>query len=456
MDPDAKAHYEERAAEGAINKEEENTSDISHLKGALLLHAERERAWNQAKGLSQLLTDGRFTTADWDELVCIYTSYSKVTRARLSTAPGVPPLDVRQALEEHISPAPAQRSDPWVARACANRDDIVGVAFCNGEEVHSTTYLFLYGVLRPVELHVMELRRLPQVLPEYGRLIAADRRSAWESHHLHVFEVAGTYATHINWTFQPGDEIFVITDLFFDGVGRVVGDTPSEFLAVWLASLPARSSTTARPPAARMTTVETAVLEVHPWLKEYIHRAPAAEDDTEFPTPASKPVCDSPEDAYDVVAVAWAALEHRLATDAPSSTTTMEEGFFVRFRSGSSTGAGSSTDGGSSIGAEAAKGPARTWAIRYGLPQSTAFAVARYGSDIATRLAEEWCRRLAYFYGLWRRCGCDPYHIFSDGEKELCDALPEWHQFVASLDAGDFAHERAMAINLLVPSLPHD
>ena len=146
--------------------------------------------------------------------------------------PSVPPLGVRQALEEHLHPAVAQRSDPWVARACINRDRIVGVAFCNGEEVDSTTYFYLHGVQRPLELHVMQLRRVPQVLPEYARLSVAERLSAWESYHAHVFEVVGTYTTHLSWTFQPGEDIFVLTDLIFDGDWHIVGDSSAAFLTV--------------------------------------------------------------------------------------------------------------------------------------------------------------------------------------------------------------------------------
>ena len=454
LEPHVQAHYEELAAVGADVKMAENEAEIEHLKAALLLHEERAREGRLQKGLSHVLTDGRFTAADWDELASIYNNASDfcASRARLLQAPSVPPLDVRQALEEHLHPAAAQRSDPWVARACINRDHIVGVAFCNGEEVDSTTYFYLYGVQRPLELHVMQLRRVPQVLPEYARLSAAERLSAWESYHAHVFEVVGTYTTHLSWTFQPGEDIFVLTDLGFDSDGRVVGDSPAEFLSVWLESLPVTCSTAARTPTTRRPHADAAVFDAHPWLRDFVRRVATAEDDVEFMTHASKPVPDSNADVYDVVAFAWTALEGRLSATVPSSTTSMEEGFFVRYRCASRAGVASSTDAGGSIGAEAAKGPARAWVIRYGLPQSTAFAVARYGSDAATRLAEEWCRRLAYYYGLWRRCGEDPEHIFTDAEIGSYEALPEWHEFFVSLDPSDVARERAMDINSLAPS----
>ncbi len=68
-------------------------------------------------------------------------------------------------------------------------------------------------------------------------------------------------------------------------------------------------------------------------------------------------------------------------------------------------------------------------------------------------MAQEHCRRLQFFYNLWKRQS-SPKYVFTEEDLSSYEETDQWKQFCSKLPAAGAARARATAISLTAPKNP--
>ena len=91
---------------------------------------------------------------------------------------------------------------------------------------------------------------------------------------------------------------------------------------------------------------------------------------------------------------------------------------------------------------------AAEWCDNYLGVRSAQYDAQKYGDHSAAVLAREWCRRLQYFWNLYRDSG-DPHYVFTAADIAAYRPLPDFTDVLPAL--GGKALVRARNLAKLVP-----
>jgi hypothetical protein len=104
------------------------------------------------------------------------------------------------------------------------------------------------------------------------------------------------------------------------------------------------------------------------------------------------------------------------------------------------------------IAGQAAKGDPAGWCRKYQLSPQISFSARVYGQKVATALAVEWCRRLQFFYDLYKAQPA-PAFTYTKAHKESLQPSDAFLALKNELAKGSKAEQRAQAIESLFPVL---
>ena len=79
------------------------------------------------------------------------------------------------------------------------------------------------------------------------------------------------------------------------------------------------------------------------------------------------------------------------------------------------------------------------------------FSTLKYGSDAATLMASEWCRRRQHFFNVWLERKEPDLLTFTEEEIASYEPPPEWSEWFSSLSDHHVCMGRARAIQLYKP-----
>ena len=105
------------------------------------------------------------------------------------------------------------------------------------------------------------------------------------------------------------------------------------------------------------------------------------------------------------------------------------------------------------VEARASKGAATSWCRKYKFPPKVSFSVKLYTEQVAMALAVEWCRRLQFFYDLYRCQPVKDLEYTPEHKASLTDSDAFLLMKTTLPNAGK-AVERARAIESLFPGRP--
>ena len=191
------------------------------------------------------------------------------------------------------------------------------------------------------------------------------------------------------------------------------------------------------------------MLEDHPWAAQYLNTG----QPSKAPDKATDEVLPQSVEGSAAFEEAWSALEQARADWRQEPSAAQGEQFVASFRSGDWNLINRGVNESDRIVAQAQAGPARTWCQRYGVNVMASFSFSRYGEKSCRTLALEWCRRLQFFFDIWRHQD-DSKYVYTDSDLKSYTAQPDWQAFVASLSLASDTLKRANVLSMLVPTNP--
>ena len=452
-----KRHYSEIADEAEEDATYARQSTLCSLETELALAKERREQELNQEGVKLNLDYHRFSAADMEEMLSMYTSSRydpgnvKPCAAKIYAPPRKPPAHVIAALGSvdigEKVPRPTMQTH-WLKCLCASRHSCMGVAFGSSLEEGSCWYVFVFATQSPLEAWFAQAHVSSMALPVYDRLSASQRRelgNVWQPIQLQL--VDGVYLRDLDVRWPERDNLIVLQDLTFVGGTLCRTRGPASPLEAWVDGLVARAGASSSTARAKRPSVSDKLLEEYPWLAGYMKRlAPAGpssagsssagedealpEDDDELPEAAYKMVCEG------------------LRADAGELL--RGEEFFIRCRDIVSVPLGDFEPLTGTVAGEAKKGVPRQWCAQYGIAQTASFSIATHGYKNSMAFATEWCSRMRHYYLIWVAAGGG---VLQYSAAELAGYKPSdaWSCLVARLPRGHVSAERAAVLNLLQP-----
>ena len=194
-----------------------------------------------------------------------------------------------------------------------------------------------------------------------------------------------------------------------------------------------KKASSAAPSAA---SVPGELLAMHPWAREFTREGSRVQE----------PPRAGLEDPLAVVVEACSALDREHDTWVRDDASAGGD-FFLRMRAPGSSWVSGAAGSEGVVATEANKGLPREWCALYGLRVSATFNIGPLGVSVATDFAVEWCKRMQFFFNIWKLEG-DRFYAYTE-EYVPDDA---WNAFVASLVPGSYAAERVHAVCAIAPT----
>lgn len=462
LPPQDRASFDRLSVRRAEERAASDRGDTEYLKSALELALERQRVEEEAGGLTIRSTSVRFGDRDLAALSAMLRSpeFSKSQAKRLretaALPPRIPPPEAIAALEACSPPPPAaSRPAPaWLRSLCRNRDELRNSVLFTSDDDGSVAYLFCYATKSPLLAMFLSLRVRAMVLPCWDDCGPEEFEQAWQEWAEYAFEVVpGAYISHEELQLPEDAELQLVRDAFFKGPRSVVADGPAEPLSAWVCEKKeAKGDVSERRRPPTRSSLGDDLVAAHPWLEEYLHssggRSSGSRQGPHLP-PAAVAANEVEVLTTEEMDAVWAALAAKREAWAAESVTA-EGAFQTKIRGGSWTGSNKGREA-DCIAAMAVSGAPIEWCKAYGLNQMASFSYNLYGERVASTLAEEWCRRMLYFYGVWQ-AQPNPKYKFTSSDVEGYEESEEWKAFFTALPPGA-ARRRATGIRAVAPPM---
>ena len=95
----------------------------------------------------------------------------------------------------------------------------------------------------------------------------------------------------------------------------------------------------------------------------------------------------------------------------------------------------------------------KDWCVKYSLPRSASFALAKYGEYMASHLALYWAARMQQWFDIWESQDDDDYTFSESDIETFHEPLEELSRF-AGLQPGHVVMERLAELRDIVPMEP--
>lgn len=297
----------------------------------------------------------------------------------------------------------------------------------------------------------MKMRR--PSLPRLEQMSFAAVLISWQqySEHTFCFEM-GIYVTGSAIIFPAGTELMMLDNLSITGSGCIAGHGRPEPLNLILQQL--QNQTVHREPRltpAKRQADELAELVVaNPWVAEYLGGSKKASSSKDQAPEASEQDQAPELDQFDVL---WEELADRQRDQQLDGSASAGDDFVTSFQNGLWRPDHVLSWESERTVASAKAGPAAIWCGIYSCSKHASFSHSIYASEAASALSLEWCRRMQYFFNIWKGQQ-DPRYIYSESDKACYRPCEEWTAFLANLPGTGRLRTRASAIDAMTPSRP--
>jgi len=463
------------AGQAALHREALETSQSrAEEVQAEIAHIEAERRLGQSRLTAELLEEGilnrvplaRFAHEDYSAMQQLLRSpefaWAAVAQRRqaLAEGPEAPPREVLDALGRcAIYAAPMLEPDlpDWLRRFCWSRVELQDrrVAVTNSLEEGGLAYYFVYATQRPLEAFFKPMALKCPASPCLEGASLPERLDAWSKSNAYTFDSeSGVYVNGKDLPFLSGQGVVVLQGLTFDSPGVVVANMYPVALQCFLDLLPSKAKEPKRKPtqdSKASKVVPDADMAQHPWLAEFL--SPAKEEASQSSQTVGPHLPVSGEDPLDEEAVldqVWEGLAEKRREwelqGLPAGedfTTEVRDWAWTQAQAGKAYFC---------VAGQAAKGDPSAWRRRYQLSPQVSLSARVYGQNVATALAVEWCRRLQFFYDLYKAQPSRDF-AYTNAHKEALQPSDAFLAIQSVLPKGSKAEQRAQAIVSLFPVL---
>ena len=450
-----------KAAERGRSWQEEE----QHLRAAAQLEKARLSADLLEEGLLNRVSGARFEEEDFESMARLMNSprfqgsEMRLQRAESTMAPTAPPAHVLQMLDQtpiYAAPSSDVELPKWLKTFAWHRHVLQerGVAVTTDLEEGGEAFLFLFATQRPLKPHFLPLTLTSAAVPCLEGMSEADRMEVWSNWDRYVFDVPpGEYIEASRLPCLSGKGVMVLQGLGFNRPGTMVTNLEPISLETLLELLPGR----VKEPKPKTTQDQQSskplppnLVDKFPWLAEFGQQGNASSSQS-FQAEGGDATLPAPEpvDAEEVLERAWADLaQKRLEWEVQGPVQGDAFAVEVVDWAWSQGQAGRQYH---CIEARASKGDATSWCRKYKFPPKVSFSVKLYTEPVASALAVEWCRRLQFFYDLYR-CQSVKDFQYTPAHKESLKDSDAFLLMKTTLPNVGKAVERARAIEGLSPA----
>ena len=478
LSPTEQERYRQRALQQQAAVRQQREADVEAAQSLLQLQGERSTAEKESEGLRNMLSE--VTVKDrilpkMEELLEVQRLSLPSCRSLVKEAMSSPmsltgsQQDTLLEFEESLGRPSLPARPPWLKEVCSKRDEFSGAIF---RVIYSDKtekyFLFLYAKQNPREMAMVELQCLP--LPDNSSWEKPWSVDSWAAWGMESFELLRPLTFHLATTalFPPDSLVLVYENTFFSAGTRIVAYRSPKKLQVLLDScdaVPAEKADADDPHRGskrrRVCDLPDYILENHPWLREWaphLHRKQSARSSVGSEGHASQqraghsdrpqaetkaPLSANEEEA------AWETLR-RLRQQWSDQVSLEQNHFPVSLRGGAWTKANRGTEA-DCVSAGATKGAVWQWCQTFHLPKMARFTL-KYGTDVATALAQEWSKKMQFYYSLYLEAD-DPDFRYSELQTQAYVPDSAWSSLKPRLEDRK-ALARAESIDSLCPVNP--
>jgi hypothetical protein len=382
-------------------------------------------------------------------------------RKELAKGPPAPPSDVLEALAKcpiYAAPLVEPGLPDWLKRFCWNRNLVQerGVAITTSLEDGSVAYYFVYATQSPHEPHFKPLTLKFPVVPCLAEASLQEKVDFWSNWNNYTFEARDDeYVVGCCLPCVGGEGVLVFQGLSFDAPGVMVSDLEPITLGQFLDSLPALPKKTRRKAtdeAKASKVLPSDQVAEHPWLAEfYGPEQGQGSQGSQTAGPLLPEVAQSSGLDQDAVLDGiWQGLEKK-RREWEVEGVPVGDDFVTEVRDW----AWSQAQQGKKyycVAGQAAKGDPSAWCRKYRLSSQASFSAKLYGEAVATALSVEWCRRMQFWYDMYKAQPARDF-VYTKEHKAALQPSDAFQQLRAELPKGGKADLRAEAIEALFPNL---
>ena len=326
----------------------------------------------------------------------------------------------------------------WLKHVAAQREYFQHAVFLRCAAVGQPAYLLLYAKRSPLQAAVLEI-----LIDDAGPcFLDSDQNtqpgpisfSCWSFRMPEEMRFTLMSAS----MFEEGPTFFV-ANVFWDQ-GRLHSFEQCQEIGTWTIRYGVHISKQHQDDKERKPKVRKELrhhLEDHPWIADYLstpsssssHQTPGSSNPSQAAQSSRLPVAALEDEDVDQI---WADLSARRAAWRGQEGEQMLH-FTTQIRGGRWTKLNLGTEA-DCVAASASKGEATRFCLTYSLPRMSSYSFAKYGEPQAMLMAQEWCRRMEHFFGVYLEGG---ENFKFDPERDPpYQCTPAWTQFVDGLQAG--------------------
>ena len=460
-----KRHYDAVADEANVAAALAADAALYWQEAQLLLAKSRNEQESKARGQRPNLSDHRFTDADMETLLYMYTSatYSpariQAATTRAHMAPEQPPQHVRDAFAAVQIGETAPRATiqaTWLKRLCEHRHHCMGVAFGTSLAEGSQWFVFLFASQSPLEVWFARAELCSMTIPAYDSFSHAERveyGDVWQPYQFQMGDVS--FVRDLNLDFAPDADVQVLVGLKFVGASLCRSRGPCLSLKEWEEEWPLPETASGSKNRSHKPHASDDVLEKFPWVADCLKgqkpaRTSAAASSSAGAAASSSAgeACALSEEEDDLVEAAYQVVCEELNN--VDGVMKRGQDFITRLRGTQGWSPLDTEPTTGLVACEAKQGVPRAWCRQYGLQLSVSYSIVSYGYSTSMTLAEEWCNRMKHYFNIWVENGGG---AFQYSAEDLASYTPEgyWVSRVANMPKGSPAAGRAALIDTIQP-----
>ena len=427
-------------------------ADKAKVVADLALVKERHAQELRKAGLLSRASSCRLSEAQRARLQVLYDSFSNVeTMRRIAMQElDVPPRHLVEAMASvNIPPSAVVATQPedWCKQMCKHREHLAQTLLCASSLSHKRFFYFCYATQSPQEIVLAPLEAMGDLKPASSGSACGAKDVPALVHCASFSLTLGHYISGRALKLKDEEWMYVIPNAGFHKDSGLVQANSDDavFYQDFLKGLPEPAAEPQAASAGARNSAQQELLKAHPWLQQALSKKhskkPESEDEDEDSDEEDKKMSD---DIVEKVMQRLHAHRQELAGlhDGPGQDFEVYMRREYALRGAAGVG-----------GADSATGEARTTAQdfcrQHSMRMSSTYSFSLCGGQqAATRLAQEWCRKMQHFYTAFVEQG----HARLDWNAVSLafPSDPEFEEFVRSAP-NDAVRQRAAALATLIP-----
>ena len=427
-------------------------ADKAKVVSDLALVRERHAQELREAGLPSRASSCRLSEAQRARLQVLFDRFSNVDKMRRISMQelDVPPRHLVEAMASvNIPPSAvlAHQPEDWCKQMCKHREHLANTLLCASTLSQKRFFYFCYATQNPQEIVLAPLEAMEDLKPASSGSACGAKDVPALVHCASFSLTLGHYISGRALKLKDEEWMYVVPNAGFHRNSGLVEANSDDavFYQDFLKGLPEPTADPQAGSGGARNSAQQELLKAHPWLQKALSKKhtkkPEGEDEDEDSDEEDKKM---PDDMVEKVMQRLHAHRQEMAGlhDGPGRD------FEVYMRREYALRGGAGVAGADSATGEA-RASAQDFCRQHNMRMSSTYSFSLCGGQqAATRLAQEWCRKMQHFYTAF----VEQEHARLDwtAVAGAFPSDPEFEEFVRSAP-NDAVRQRAAALATLIP-----